>query len=71
MSDSVTLWTREYMEFSRLEYWSGEPFPSQGDLPNLGIKPRSPILKTDSLPAEPQGKPDFLKAKEFKFLISN
>ena len=45
------------MEFSRLEYWSGQPFPSPGDLTNLGIKPRSPTLQVDSLPAEPQGKP--------------
>ena len=45
------------MEFSRLEYWSGYPFPSPGDLPNTGIKPRSPTLQEDSLPAEPQGKP--------------
>ena len=27
------------------------------DLPNPGIKPRSPVLQTDSLPAEPPGKP--------------
>ena len=27
------------MEFSRLEYWSGLPFPSLGDLPDPGIKP--------------------------------
>ena len=45
------------MEFSRPEYWSGEPFPSQGDLPNPGIEPRSPALQADSLPSEPQGKP--------------
>jgi len=32
-------------------------FPSPGDLPNPGIKPRSPTLQADSLPAEPQGKP--------------
>ena len=32
-------------------------FPSSGDLPNLGIKPRSSTLQADSLPAEPQGKP--------------
>ena len=37
--------------------WSGEPFPSPGDLPNPGIEPRSPTLQEDSLPAEPQGKP--------------
>ena len=40
------------------EYWSGYPFPSSGDLPNLEIKPRSPALQADSLPAEPQGKPE-------------
>ena len=45
------------MEFSRPEYWSGWPFPSPGDLPNPGIEPRSPALQADSLPAEPQGKP--------------
>ena len=28
----------------------------QGDLPNPEIKPRSPTLQVDSLPAEPQGK---------------
>ena len=32
-------------------------FPSPGDLPNPGIKPRSPTLQVDSLPAEPQWKP--------------
>ena len=45
------------MEFSRPEYWSGQPFPSLGDLSNPGVKPRSPTLQADSLPAEPQGKP--------------
>ena len=45
------------MEFSRPEYWSGYLFPSAGDLPNPGIKPRSPALQVNSLPAEPQGKP--------------
>ena len=44
------------MEFSRPEYWGGNPFPSPGDLPNPGIEPRSPTLQADSLPAEPQGK---------------
>ena len=28
----------------------------QGDLPNPGIKPRSPALQADALPAEPPGK---------------
>ena len=43
------------MEFSRQEYWSGLPFPSPGDLPNPGIKPRSPTLQADALPSEPPG----------------
>ena len=45
------------MEFSRQVFWSGQPFPSPGDLPNPGIEPRSPALQADSLPIEPQGKP--------------
>ena len=45
------------MEFSRLEYWSGLPFPSPGDLPDPGIKLRSPALQADSLPPEPPGRP--------------
>ena len=35
--------------------WLTIPFP--GDLPNPGIKTRSPTLQVDSLPAEPPGKP--------------
>ena len=41
---------------SRQEYWSGLPFPSPGDLPNLGIEPRSPALEADALTSEPPGK---------------
>ena len=32
-------------------------YPSPGDLPNPGIKPRSLTLQADSLPIEPPGKP--------------
>ena len=58
----VTLWTVAHqaplsMRFSRQEYWSGLPFLSSGDLPDPGIKPRSPALWADSLPPEPPGKP--------------
>ena len=35
----------------------GGLFPSPGDLPNPGIKPWSPALQVDSLPAEPPGNP--------------
>ena len=52
-----TPWAVQSMEFSRPEYWSGEPFLSPGDLPNPGTEPRSPTLKVDSFPAEPPGKP--------------
>ena len=45
------------MEFSRPEYWNGEPFPSPGDLPNSGIEPGSPAFPADSLPTALSGKP--------------
>ena len=38
--------------FSIQEYWSGLPFPSPGDLPDPGIKPRSPALQAHSSPTE-------------------
>ena len=50
VSDSFTTpWTVALqaplsMEFSRQEYWSGQPFLSPGDLPNLGMEPRFPSL---------------------------
>ena len=43
------------MGFPRQEYWSGVSFPSPGDLPHPGIKPRSPALQVDSLPLSHQG----------------
>ena len=45
------------MEFSRQEYWGRLTFPSPGDLPDPGIKPRSPALQADSLLSELPGKP--------------
>ena len=50
---------RDYtvLGFSRPEYWSGQPFPSPGDLPNPEIEPESPALQADSLPTELSGKP--------------
>ena len=45
------------MKFSRQEYWSGWPFSSLGNFPNLGIKPGSPALQADSSPSEPPEKP--------------
>ena len=42
----ATPWTVAYQAplVSGQEYWSGLPFPSPGDLPAPGIKPRSPAL---------------------------
>ena len=57
----ATPWTEAHqaplsMDFSRQEYWSELPFLSLGNLPEPGIKPRSPELQADSLPSEPPGK---------------
>ena len=49
-----------FMGFSRQEYWSGLPFPSPGDLPDPGIKPRSPALQADALTSELPRKPRIL-----------
>ena len=50
----ATFWTVAHqaplsMGLSGQEYWSGLPFSPPGDLPNPGIKPRSPALQADSL----------------------
>ena len=60
VSDSAIPWTVAYqvppsMGFCRQEHWSGLPFPSQGDLPNPGTEPRSPVLQADGFPSEPPG----------------
>ena len=39
--------------FSSQEYWNGLPFPSPGNFPDWGIKPRPPALQIDSLTNEP------------------
>ena len=57
-------------EFSRQEYWSGLPFPSPGDLPSPGIKPRSPSLQADSLPSEPPRKPDSMNRQIYNYLCT-
>ena len=53
----VTPWTVAHQAplsigFSKQEYWSRLPFPTPGDLPNPGIKPRSPELQAISLLSE-------------------
>ena len=43
--------------FPRQDYWSGLPFPSPGDLPDLGIEPTSLVLAGGSFAAQPPGEP--------------
>ena len=63
MLDSlVTTWTVAYQAFPSLEFprqgcSSRLPFPSSGDLPDLGKESESSKLQADSLPSEPPGKP--------------
>ena len=38
--------------FPRQEHWSGQPFPSPGDIPEPGIEPGSPALQAESLLTE-------------------
>ena len=59
----ATPWTVAYqgppsMGFFKQEYWSGLPFPSLGNLLDLGNEPGLPALQADSLPSEPPGKPN-------------
>ena len=45
-------------KIARLLEYVAIPFSRPlGDLPNPGIKPRSPALHIDSIPSEPSGKP--------------
>ena len=66
----VTPWTVAHkaplsIEFSRQEYWIGLPCPSPGDLPDPGIKPKSPALQADALPSEPPGNPSIHTKKGY------
>ena len=56
----VILWAVAHLapqstRFSRQEYWSGLPFLPPGNLPDLGIKSKSPAWQEDSLPLLDQG----------------
>ena len=52
------------MGFSSQDYWDGFPFPSPGNLPDSGIKPRSPALQADSLPLSHLASP-------YKYIYTN
>ena len=63
MSDSfvtpltVACQTPPSMCFSRQEYWSGLPFPSPGDLPDLDIEPATLALADRFFTTQPPRKP--------------
>ena len=63
--DYITCQAPLSVGFSRQGYWSGLPFPSPGDLPDRGMKLRSPKLQADSLPSVPPRKPRIISS-EFK-----
>ena len=62
------------MGFSRQEYWSGLPFPSPGDLPDLVIELVSPALASGFFTVEPRGKSWVViavnKYESFHFIFS-
>ena len=69
-----TTWTVAYqapmsVRFPKQEYWSGWPFPSLGDLSNLGIQPVSLALQADSLSLSYQGSPQIYCANDQKYEI--
>ena len=61
----ATPWTMQ--EFSKTEYWSGQPSPSPGDLPNLGIKPRSPFCRQILYHLSHKGSPGILERVAYPF----
>ena len=56
------------MELPRQEYWNGEPLPSPGNLPDLGIKARSPTLHAILYHLSHQGSPSVVMSKWNKCL---
>ena len=70
---NCSLLAPQSMEFSRQEYWSRLPFPTPGDLPNLGIEPASlasPTLAGGFFTTSTAGKPILIAVvnkKNYKF----
>ena len=62
-----------FMGFPRQEYWSGLPFPSPGDLLNLGIEAMSlasPALAREFFTTEPLQKPTKLNSVHLKLTFT-
>ena len=59
------------MGFPRQKYWSGLPFPSPEDLPDMGIKsrsPESPALAGGFFTPEPTVKPVYVYTYVYIYL---
>ena len=54
---TVTCQAPHSLGFPRQKYWSTLPFPTPGDLPDLGIEPVSPALAGRLFTILPPGKP--------------
>ena len=70
----ATSWTKAHqtplsMGFSRQEYWSWLPVPSPGDLPNPGIKPKSPALVDGLFTTELPGKPTYMYVYIYIYIL--
>ena len=58
LSDSfVTPWTIQFMEFSRLGYWSGQPLPSPGRSSQPRDQTQVSCIAGGFFTTEPPGKP--------------
>ena len=70
VSDSAAHQVPLSMGYSRQECWSGWPFPSPGDVPDLGIKATSPALASGFFTTEPTSvvEPDDFEAQFQEFL---
>ena len=66
----ATPWPIARLGFPRREYWSGLPLPTLGDLPDSGIKPKSPASPAPSgafFAAVPSGEPKGTAEREAVF----
>ena len=60
-------WTIQSMEFSRSEYWNGEPFPSPRDLPTQRSNPGFPHCRQILYHLNHQGSPRILEWAAYSF----
>ena len=56
---------------NRQEYWSRLPFPSPGDLPDLGVESVSSALASRFFTTEPSGKPHYVNYIGINLCLQN